>query len=114
MGREIFPSTAKRCYINSAGNNKRLFSQMKKRLPKESQLPIQINEAKIMGQHRIMGIAVRLDYIISDVLGKNFIPNQIPQTTISFYVISKSVENRQDINQRMNSNNLLQKYSILH
>ena len=61
-----------------------------------------------------MGVAVRLDYIISDALGGNFIPNQIPQMTTSFYVMLKSVENRQDINQRMNSNKLLQKYSILH
>ena len=85
MGREIFPSTAKRCNINL-----RLYSQIKKRLSKESQLPIQKNEAKIMGQlQNNLGIAVRLDYIISDVLGEI-------------------------INQKMNSNNLLQKYSIFH
>ena len=113
MGREIFPSTSKRCYINSA-RNKRLFSQMKKRLLKESQLQIQINEAKIMGQLQNDGYCCSFGLHHLDVLGKILIPNQIPQTTTSFYVLLKTVGNRQDINQRMNSNNLLQKYSILH
>jgi hypothetical protein len=72
MGREIFPSTAKRCYINSAGNNKRLFTQMKKRLSKESQLPIQINEAKIMGQLQNNGYCCSFGLHYLGCIGKKF------------------------------------------
>ena len=56
MGREIFLSTRKK-YINSSGNNKRLFVQIKKQLLKGREFPVQINEE--WDNFKLMGIAVR-------------------------------------------------------
>jgi hypothetical protein len=79
MGREIFLSTRKK-YINSSGNNKRLFVQIKKQLLKGREFPVQINEGKIMGQLQINGNCCSLGSHYLGCIGGKFLNNQSVST----------------------------------